>query len=121
MPKIHLRKKFDDIDLSPDNFKVYDKTALGLSPEEQFKKAGWSLSHQGGGCMAWDFVNTDLTYFLATDDSGVCLPRDMNSIILGHYSDQGEPINQPYMVTMDQVEFIVKAYNQVAEEIKDEG
>lgn len=116
MPKVYIRPKYNGIDLPPGS-----PTELGLTPEQQFKEAGWVQHHAGGGCAAWEYLNTDMTYFLATDDSGINLPEDLNSVILGHYDDQGEPLSQPYLVTMDQVLFIIKAYNQMVEEYRDES
>ena len=95
-------------------------TDEGQTPKEVFEEAGWEVHNTGGGCQAWLYDHRDLTYFLATAEDGVSLPEDLNSIILGHYDDQGNSLVIPYLVTIDQVLFIMKAYAQMVKEYRDD-
>lgn len=95
--------------------KVYTTLELGLTIEEQFKSADWRLIAIE---RCWKYINVDFTYFLASSEDALSLPDDVNTILLRHFSQRGKLINEPFLVTMDQLEFIVKTYNIVSSDLK---
>ena len=106
-----MKKKYD----AKTNLKLTEGQLSRAEIEIIFREAGWLRFQDNKGNECFGLRLQDGTHFLASDETELNKPTDINQITLRHYIKTDVPSNEPSVLTWSQVFETTTMYEQIKE------